>query len=328
MFSSILLFIVCLVNGYSDQGEQPKNGQSIRIYGSCYNVATGADLLVDAFVVAEGKKVKIGTSTGNGKFDFQLPVSATYLSFEADGYQPVSAPVQFSGEMEENARFMVYVPMSATGSLALPPLTRFSLFFIAPNDLDIDYKLTKLNSATYSTRLQFTSGHHIPNLELQTIAPGNYMLATAINHGQVINDEPVTIGKGFTFKIIRFPKPSVLATTASLPFATKLVYFDQSSYDLRADTKASLDSVSRLLLSQPTKVIKLTGYTDNVGKRDLNVTLSEYRVRTIVNYLQQRGINPAKIVSVWKGPDSPNAPNDSEENKSKNRRVAIQLIPN
>lgn len=327
MFSSILLFILCLFSSYSDQDEQPKNAQSIRIYGSCYNVATGADLPINAFVIAEGKKIKVGTSTSNGKFDFQLPISATYLSFESDGYQQITAPVQFAGEMDENARFMVYVPMSATGSLALQPLSRLSLFFIAPDDLDIDYKLTKLNSATYSTRLAFTSGHHIPNLELQTIAPGKYRLATAINHGQVVNDEPLTVGKGFTFKIIRFPKPTVIANTPNLPFAVKLVYFDQSSYDLRNDTKAALDSVSRLLLMQQNKAIKLTGYTDNVGSRDLNVTLSEYRVRTVVNYLQQRGINPAQIVTVWKGPDSPNAPNDSEENKSKNRRVAIQLIP-
>ncbi|GAA4412689.1 hypothetical protein GCM10023187_40180 [Nibrella viscosa] len=90
----------------------------------------------------------------------------------------------------------------------------------------------------------------------------------------------------------------------------------------------TLDSISAFLVSQPDKVIRVTGYTDTIGKRDQNLALSEFRARTVVNYLQQKGVKPGQINITRKGPDSPVSPNGSEEDKVKNRRVVIEINAN
>jgi outer membrane protein OmpA-like peptidoglycan-associated protein len=95
---------------------------------------------------------------------------------------------------------------------------------------------------------------------------------------------------------------------------------------LRNETKTVLDSISRFLPGHPGLIANVTGYTDNVGKKDLNLRLSEYRARVVVNYLKQKGIPENQILFTWKGSESPAASNDTEENKVKNRRVEIRFL--
>lgn len=71
----------------------------------------------------------------------------------------------------------------------------------------------------------------------------------------------------------------------------------------------------------------LTGHTDNVGKRELNLTLSEYRTRVAASYLQQKGIQWSRLSPTWKGPDSSMAPNDSEETRLKTGALLSGFCP-
>jgi outer membrane protein OmpA-like peptidoglycan-associated protein len=49
--------------------------------------------------------------------------------------------------------------------------------------------------------------------------------------------------------------------------------------------------------------------------------LSRDRVQTVKNYLVTKGIDSRRITGKGYGPDKPVGPNDTEENRSKNRRV-------
>ncbi len=119
------------------------------------------------------------------------------------------------------------------------------------------------------------------------------------------------------------PIPLVTNDTANMNVGIRTLYFDQSSYALRSASKVTLDSISQFLLRQKNSTAQITGHTDNVGKRFLNVSLSEYRARVVANYLRQKGVQAQQVSFKWKGPDSPVAANDTEQNKVKNRRVEI-----
>ncbi len=104
------------------------------------------------------------------------------------------------------------------------------------------------------------------------------------------------------------------------------VYFDQSSYALRAQSFPQLDKLAKTLQTMPTLKIEIAGHTDNVGDRRLNQALSENRAKIISSYLVRQGIAEDRLRSAGYGDNRPAAPNDSEANKRKNRRVEFVVL--
>ncbi|MBL0023671.1 MAG: OmpA family protein [Saprospiraceae bacterium] len=72
--------------------------------------------------------------------------------------------------------------------------------------------------------------------------------------------------------------------------------------------------------------ISIAGHTDNVGEKFGLIKLSEERAKTIKNYLIEGGIAAFRVTALGYGDSKPLAPNDTEENKSKNRRVEIRIV--
>ena len=104
------------------------------------------------------------------------------------------------------------------------------------------------------------------------------------------------------------------------------VYFDQSSYVLRTESYPQLNKLIKTLATTPKLVIEIAGYTDNVGDRRLNQLLSENRAKVITTYLIRNGISEYRLRHNGYGDTHPAAPNDSEENKRKNRRVEFVVL--
>jgi OOP family OmpA-OmpF porin len=104
------------------------------------------------------------------------------------------------------------------------------------------------------------------------------------------------------------------------------VYFDQSSYVLRPESSPQLNKLIKTLWATPKLVIEIAGHTDNVGDKRLNQALSENRARIITNYLVTNGIPENRLRHKGYGSSKPAAPNDSEENKRKNRRVEFVVL--
>ena len=75
------------------------------------------------------------------------------------------------------------------------------------------------------------------------------------------------------------------------------------------------------MTKSPEIQIEIVGHTDNIGDPRLNQTLSEQRAKVIANYLANQGVNEANITHRGEGQTKPIAPNDTEENRQRNRRV-------
>lgn len=106
----------------------------------------------------------------------------------------------------------------------------------------------------------------------------------------------------------------------------KNIYFDQSSPVLRTDSYPELDALAEVMNQNPSIRIEIKGHTDNVGDFDLNVKLSKERCQSVEAYLIQKGITKERLQSVGRGSLDPIAPNTSEENKKKNRRVEFTVL--
>ena len=104
------------------------------------------------------------------------------------------------------------------------------------------------------------------------------------------------------------------------------VFFDFDKNELKQESFVELDKLADLLKKNPTVKIEISGHTDNKGDKKYNLALSQKRAESVVNYLVQKGIAAARLVAKGYGDTMPIAPNDTEENKAKNRRTEVKVL--
>jgi len=106
----------------------------------------------------------------------------------------------------------------------------------------------------------------------------------------------------------------------------KSILFDLGKADLRPESKPELDKVVAFLQANPKAEIALSGHTSSEGDAALNRSLSYRRVKACKDYIVSKGIDLGRIVAEGFGPDRPVAPNDTEANRAKNRRVEMRVV--
>lgn len=99
------------------------------------------------------------------------------------------------------------------------------------------------------------------------------------------------------------------------------IYFRTASARLQEDSFPLLLSVVDIVRRCPQLNITIAGYTDSDGAAETNQILSEARARSVMEYLVEGGISQTQLSSVGHGEENPVAPNDSQRNKSLNRRI-------
>ena len=105
-------------------------------------------------------------------------------------------------------------------------------------------------------------------------------------------------------------------------------YFEKSSSQIEPKSLPQLDKLFNIMQLNPNVKLEIVGYTDNNGDPRLNLALSYFRATVISNYLFNKGISANRIKVTGKGQESPIAPNDTEDNRIKNRRVEFVFFEN
>ncbi|WP_299439428.1 OmpA family protein [uncultured Aquimarina sp.] len=107
--------------------------------------------------------------------------------------------------------------------------------------------------------------------------------------------------------------------------ANRTLYSDFGSKEFKPDATLSNYALElkNYLNKYPDKTVLITGHTDNVGDDEANQFVGLKRADNVKNYLASKGIPIEKLTSESKGESNPIAPNDTEENRAKNRRIEI-----
>jgi chemotaxis protein MotB len=102
--------------------------------------------------------------------------------------------------------------------------------------------------------------------------------------------------------------------------------FDTGEATLKADAEKTLSGIIPFFKEIPNR-ITIEGHTDNrpihTDQFPSNWELSSARALTVLHYLEDHGIQSNRMSATAFGEYQPVAPNDSEENRGKNRRVNI-----
>jgi OOP family OmpA-OmpF porin len=101
--------------------------------------------------------------------------------------------------------------------------------------------------------------------------------------------------------------------------------FTFNGTELDAGDKKHLDDIAAFLHEHKGIHVVAAGYTDDVGSRDYNEKLSRKRAEMVGGYLKSKGVADDRVVLLWYGLTNPIVPNDSPENREKNRRVEIKV---
>ena len=105
----------------------------------------------------------------------------------------------------------------------------------------------------------------------------------------------------------------------------KNVFFGTNEVNLKPGSLVELDQVISLLQDNPEVKILIKGHTDNVGKPDENLKLSQGRALSVINYLVSKGIARDRLGHKGFGATKPIASNDTEEGRAKNRRTELEV---
>ncbi|MDR3327578.1 MAG: OmpA family protein [Prevotellaceae bacterium] len=110
-------------------------------------------------------------------------------------------------------------------------------------------------------------------------------------------------------------------------FSLEQIEFKSNSSELAQSTKTRLDEFAKVLTTEATdNKICVYGHTDNKGTPAYNMTLSKERANSVKNYLISKGVKAASFLKVEGfGQSKPIASNDTEEGRTKNRRVEFEI---
>lgn len=103
--------------------------------------------------------------------------------------------------------------------------------------------------------------------------------------------------------------------------------FPKGSKKVDKKGEEALAKLGQVMANNSDIRINVEGHTDSDGSADLNWDLSVSRATTVTKILINNGVSPQQVTASGRAYYDPVAPNDTEENKSLNRRTEIILSP-
>jgi len=105
-----------------------------------------------------------------------------------------------------------------------------------------------------------------------------------------------------------------------------LILFDFNQSTMGEKNKAILNQIVKRINLLPEATVKITGYTDTIGKREYNLALSKKRANSVYkSIMKDKTINKERISVHGNGPDNTFYDNTQPEGRALNRTVIIQL---
>jgi len=146
----------------------------------------------------------------------------------------------------------------------------------------------------------------------------SYNLQQSLDNSNLNEDEDIAI--------------DIDETVVMISISDKML-FNTASYRVSSKANSILQKLADVINSEPSIEVMVEGHTDprtiNTAKISDNWDLSVLRATSVVRTLQNKyGVAPEKLIASGRSFYQPIASNDSSENRAKNRRTRIVILPN
>ena len=113
---------------------------------------------------------------------------------------------------------------------------------------------------------------------------------------------------------------------SSAPAASRIIYFDFDSSEIRSEFTAALGEHARALTQNAAVRVRLEGHTDERGSPEYNIGLGERRAQAVRRALMLQGAADAQLSTVSYGEERAAVIGQAEEAWAQNRRVEIVYL--
>ncbi len=149
-------------------------------------------------------------------------------------------------------------------------------------------------------------------------------LAIAYNLEKTINESNINEDEDFAVNINE--------TVVMISIADNML-FNSGSYKLSSKADTILQKLADVINSEPSLDVMVEGHTDSRTISTSNIAdnwdLSVLRSTSVVRKLQNKyNVAPEKLIASGRSSYQPLADNDTKENRAKNRRTRIIILPN
>ncbi len=103
--------------------------------------------------------------------------------------------------------------------------------------------------------------------------------------------------------------------------------FAPNDSELKNGASDYLAPIRRYLRDPDMYRVMLVMHTDNTGSEAYRDTLTEHRVNAVFDWFEKSGSDTSYLFSYALGDDMPLRPNDSMDNRARNRRLEVYLVP-
>lgn len=115
------------------------------------------------------------------------------------------------------------------------------------------------------------------------------------------------------------------AVTTLLKKAMTGIQFETGKAIIVKKSYPILDEIAKVFIENPTYIIEVQGHTDNVGKAEVNMNLSDKRAQAVRDYLVKKGVDASRMSAHGYGSTVPIADNTTKAGRAKNRRVEFKI---
>ena len=148
-------------------------------------------------------------------------------------------------------------------------------------------------------------------------------ILTWFNSIAVMNRTELAEGIAKTIKEKKIKNVKVETRKEGVALTLNKIHFIADKAIILPEEKPRLKALAEALKSIKSRSFLVVGHTARIGTEESQHKLSVERAKKIVDYLVSQGIKPKRLLYEGKGGTEPVAPNDTEENMAKNRRVEI-----
>jgi peptidoglycan-associated lipoprotein len=217
-----------------------------------------------------------------------------------------------------------HVPASETAPAAAVALAPTAQFSATPAQIAAGDQVQLSWHTTEATTVSIDGIGDVPTSGVKTVTPSVSTTYHLVAKGDGGSAEA-------TARVIVSAPPAVEVPTTNMSAeeafkaSVQDIFFDYDTYDIRADSQATLSKNASYLASHPDVKVVIGGYCDERGSNEYNLALGQNRADSARNALITAGVAANRIRVISYGKEKPFCSESTEECWQLNRRDGFTI---
>lgn len=147
--------------------------------------------------------------------------------------------------------------------------------------------------------------------------------------GQLGEDAQITLNVKYDKRLdetLNLPTGKECVARLNASLAQQKINFDPGSAQVSEESLPALDALAQAMKNCTEFRMEVAGFTDNQGREEMNLQLSQQRAQAVIHGLLDRGVLVGNLDAKGYGEAQPIASNDTEAGREQNRRIDFVLL--